>query len=130
MIEVEIFRIVIDEAKREQIIMLKEKSGERVLPIIIGIAEATAIKMKFSNFKPPRPLSHDLMSDILTNLDVKLEKVIIDNLIEGTYHAKLHLRKSDGNLVLVDARPSDSVALAARTNSPIFVKEHILEKIA
>lgn len=130
MIEVELSRIIIDEEKKEQIIVLKEKSGSRILPIVIGIHEATAIKMKLSGFNPPRPLTYDLMANIIDKLDNRLEKVVIDNLIEGTFHAKLYLKNSDNTSEVVDARPSDSIALAVRTKSPIFAEENVVKKLS
>ncbi len=129
MTEVEISRIIIDEKKSEQVIILKEKSGQRLLPMVVGPAEVSAIKMTLSEFIPPRPFTHDLLSSIIKELDFKLDKVIIDELIEGTFHAKLYLKNRDKSKI-IDARPSDSIALALRTKSPIFVKEHIMEKIS
>ena len=130
MIEVEVSRIIIDEEKKEQVIVLKEKGGERFLSIVIGINEAIAIKMKLGGFIPPRPLTHDLMSVIVSKLGATLERVVVDNLTEGTFHAKLYLIKNDAKSVVIDARPSDSIALAARTKAPIFVEEHVLEKLS
>ncbi|SRR4030042_1299453 len=128
MIRAELSRIVIDEAKREQVVVLREQAGERVLPIVIGMNEAASIKMKLSGFKPPRPLTHDLILSIISAFNGVLEKVVIDDLIEGTFHAKLYF-KYDGACKVVDARPSDSIALAIRTNAPIFVEEHVFEKL-
>jgi len=130
MIELELSRIIIDEEKKEQVIILKEKDGQRLLPIIVGIAEASAIKMKLSGFKPPRPLTHDLIGSILTSLGMRLEKVVIDNLIKGTFHAKLYLANNGQAAKVIDARPSDSIAIAVRTKSPIFVENQVLEKLA
>lgn len=130
MIEVELSRIIIDEEKKEQVVVLKEKNGERFLPIVIGMNEAIAIKMKLGGVVPPRPLTHDLMSAIVSKLDATLEKVVVDNLTEGTFHAKLYFKKSDEKSVVIDARPSDSIALAVRTKTPIFVEEHVLEKLS
>ena len=129
MIEVELSRIIIDEKKNEQVVVLKEKSGSKLLPIAIGISEATAIKMTLSGFVSPRPLTHDLILSIIGNLEFNLEKVVIDKLIEGTFHAKLYL-KGDDKTKVIDARPSDSIALAIRTKSPIFVEEYVAEKIS
>ncbi len=130
MVELELSKLIIDEDKKEQIVVLKEKRGTRLMPIVIGMNEASAIKMKLSGFKPPRPLTHDLIPAILGDLGIRLEKVVIDNLIEGTFHAKLHL-SHNGNLAkIVDARPSDSIALAVRMQSPIFVEDKVLEKLA
>jgi len=130
MIEAELSRIVIDEAKREQVIVLKEKRGERILPIVIGMNEAAAIKMKLSGFIPPRPLTHDLILAIIDSLQVKLEKIVIDDLIDGTFHAKLYLRNNHDEPTVVDARPSDSIALAVRTSAPIFVEEDVFDKLS
>lgn len=129
MIELELSRIIIDEEKKEQIVVLKEKKGQRLLPIVIGITEASAIKMKLSGFEPPRPLTHDLISSILDNLGTRLEKVVIDNLIQGTFYAKLHLALNGDIAKIVDARPSDSIALAVRTKSPIFVTNQVFKKL-
>lgn len=129
MIELELSRIIIDEEKKEQVVVLKERGGKRLLPIVIGITEASAIKMKLSGFKPPRPLTHDLILSILNNLGTRLEKVVIDNLIEGTFYAKLYLATDGAAAKIIDARPSDSIALAVRTKSPIFVESEVLKKI-
>ena len=129
MIELELSRIIIDEEKKEQVVVLKEKRGQRLLPIVIGITEASAIKMKLSGFEPPRPLTHDLISSILDSLGTHLEKVVIDNLIEGTFHAKLYLGANGTIAKIIDARPSDSIALAVRTKSPIFVKSQVFKKL-
>jgi len=130
MIEVELSKIIIDEQKKEQIIVLKEKEGDRMLPIVIGMGEAIAIKMKLGGFVPQRPLTHDLILAIIGNLKVTLERVVIDDLIDGTYHAKLYLRNQEKEPKVVDARPSDSIALAIRSKSPIFIEEQILEKLS
>ena len=130
MIEVELSQIIIDEHKKEQIIVLKEKDGSRLLPIIIGIGEAMAIKAKLGGFNPERPLTHDLMLTIIGNLKVTLEKVVIDDLINGTFYAKLYLENHEKKPKVIDARPSDSIALAVRSKSPIFVEEQVLEKLS
>ncbi|MCM8757771.1 MAG: bifunctional nuclease family protein [Candidatus Omnitrophica bacterium] len=127
MVEMELNKIVIDEKRHDQLIILREKNGKRLLPIVIGLNEASAIKLKISGFKPPRPLTHDLLHDTIKNLDAVLEKVVIDKLEENTFHAKLIL-KQDGKTKIVDARPSDSIALAVRAGAPIFVEEEVLNK--
>jgi hypothetical protein len=130
MVEVELSRIIIDEEKREQVIVLKEKYGNRLLPIVIGINEAAAIRMQLSGFIPPRPLTHDLMCSFINTLELKLEKIIIDKLVDSTFHAKLYLMTKDKGLKIIDARPSDSIAIAVRTKSPIFVEEEIFDKLS
>ncbi len=127
MIEMELNKVLIDEKRADQLIVLKEKEGDRYLPIIIGIAEASSIRLKLSGFTPPRPLTHDLLKSVIEGLDAKLEKVVIDKLENNTFHAKLHIRKDTGKLKIIDARPSDSIALAIRIGVPIFVKEKVIE---
>ncbi len=129
MIEVELSRIIIDEQKQEQVIVLKEKGGEKILPIVIGMGEAAAIRMQLSGFKPPRPLTHDLMKSLIDTFSVTLERVVIDKLVDSTFHAKLYFKAPDDTTKVVDARPSDSIALAVRTKSPIFVQEEVFEKL-
>ena len=130
MLKVELSRIIIDEKKSEQIIVLKEKGGSRLLPIVIGINEAAAIRMKLSGFNPPRPMTHDLMYSFIENLGGKLKKVIIDKLMDNTFYAKLYLIDKDNNLKVIDARPSDSIALAVRAKAPVFVDEGVFFKLS
>lgn len=129
LIEMELFRIRIDEKRGEQVIVLKEKGGNRLLPIVIGIIEATAIKMKITGFRPPRPLTHDLLNNTIKELKAHLERVIVEKLEQNIFYAKLVVRTEAGEIKEIDARPSDSIALALRANAPIFVKEAVLEKL-
>ncbi len=128
MIEMELNKIIIDEKRHDQIIVLKEKAGDRRLPIVIGLLEASSIKMQISGVMPPRPLTHDLLKSTIENLNARLDRVVIDKLLDNTFHAKLIL-KTDGVTKIIDARPSDSIALAVRTKSPIFVEEEIINQI-
>lgn len=128
MIEMELNKIVIDEKRHDQLIALKEKGGSRVLPIVIGLNEASAIKLKISGFNPPRPLTHDLIFTLLNDLGATIEKVIIDKLEENTFHAKIIVKTSDGGSKSIDARPSDSIALAVRFHAPIFVEDSIVQQ--
>jgi bifunctional DNase/RNase len=128
MVEMELNKIVIDEKRHDQLIVLKEKEGDRILPIVIGLAEASAIKLKISGFNPPRPLTHDLLHSTIENLEAGIEKIIIDKLEENTFHAKIVLRAKDGTLKTIDARPSDSIALAVRAHAPIFVEDEIIKQ--
>ena len=127
MLEMELNKIVIDEKRHDQLIVLKEKNGNRVLPIVIGLAEASAIKLKISGFNPPRPLTHDLFHTMLESLGVVIERVIIDKLEEATFHAKLVLKTKNGETKTIDARPSDSIALSVRAHAPIFVDDEVLK---
>jgi len=128
MVEMELNKIVIDEKRHDQLIVLKEKGGDRVLPIVIGLAEASAIKLKISGFNPPRPLTHDLLHSTIENLEASIEKIIIDKLEENTFHAKLVLKTASGSEKIIDARPSDSIALAVRAHAPIFVEDEIIKQ--
>jgi len=128
MVEMELNKIVINEKRHDQLIVLKEKNGERLLPIIIGLSEASAIKIKIGGFNPPRPLTHDLLHSTITNLEANLEKIVIDRLEENTFFAKLIIKTTSGETKEVDARPSDSIALAVRAGVPIFVDEAVLKQ--
>lgn len=128
MVEMELSKIVIDEKRHDQLIVLKEKEGGRLLPIVIGLAEASAIKLKISGFTPPRPLTHDLLHVTIENLEASIEKIIIDKLEENTFHAKLVIKTSSGQTKIIDARPSDSIALAVRAHAPIFVEDEVIKQ--
>ena len=128
MVEMELNKIVINEKRHDQLIVLREKNGERLLPIVIGLNEASAIKMKIGGFNPPRPLTHDLLHSMINNLESHLEKIIIDRLEENTFFAKLIIKTDSGKTKVIDARPSDSIALAVRANVPIFVDELVIKK--
>ena len=130
LIQMEVSKIRIDERRGEQVIVLKEKEGNRLLPIIIGISEVTAIKMKISGIQPPRPLTHDLLKNTIAQLDAKLQRVVINRLEFNTFFAKLILESKEGGLREVDARPSDSIAVALRADAPIFVADDVLNQVA
>lgn len=127
MIEMELSKIIIDEKRQDQIIVLKEKSGERFLPIVIGFLEANAIKMKISGLVPPRPLTHDLLKNILEALDTQVKRIVVDKLKDNTFYAKIVLKAGSGEKI-IDARPSDSIALAVRVKAPIFVEEEVVKR--
>ena len=128
MIELQLSRIMVDETRSEQVIVFREKDGTRYLPVVIGMAEVNAIKLKLSGMTPPRPMTHDLFIQLLDQLGVKLDKIVIDKIQDNTFYAKLHLSGGKSGPVVVDARPSDSVALAVRTSAPIYAEEEVLEK--
>ncbi len=129
MVEMELSKIVIDEKRHDQLIVLKEKNGSRLVPIVIGLNEVSAIKLKLSGITPPRPLTHDLLYSAIESLEGKIERVIIDKLEENTFHAKLVVKTATGKTKSIDARPSDSIALAVRAQAPIFVEAHIVEQM-
>jgi len=129
-IELVLSRIKVDENRSEQIIILKEKDGARFLPVVIGIAEVNSIKLKLSGVEPPRPLTHDLLCRIVEGLGAKLKNILIDKLENSTFFAKLIISRSgnDGDEVEIDARPSDSIAVALRAGIPIYVNEEVLNE--
>ena len=130
LVEMEVSKIRIDERRGEQVIVLKERGGNRFLPIIIGISEVTAIKMKISGIQPPRPLTHDLLKNTIAELGATLQRVVITKLEFNTFFAKLILQTKEGALHEVDSRPSDSIAVALRADAPIFVAEEVLNQVA
>ena len=130
LVQMEISKIRIDERRGEQVLVLKERGGNRVMPIIIGISEVTAIKMRLSGVQPPRPLTHDLLKNIITELGATLERIVITKLEFDTFFAELTVRDKDGRPFAVDARPSDSIALALRTGSPIFVAQDVINQVS
>jgi len=130
LIEMEVSKIRIDERRGEQVVVLKERGGNRLLPIIIGISEVTAIKMKISGIQPPRPLTHDLLQNTITQLGATLSRIVITKLEFNTFFAKLILQTKEGALHEVDARPSDSIAVALRADAPIFVSDEVLNQVA
>ena len=130
MIQVELSKIIIDEKRQDQIIVLKEKNGARQFPIVIGFLEASMIKMKLSGVDVQRPMTHDLLLSTILGLRARMEKLVIDKLVANTFHAKLILKTADNQEARVDARPSDGIALAVRAQAPIFVEEDVLNKAA
>ena len=130
LVQMEVSKIRIDERRGEQVIVLKECRGNRLLPIIIGISEVTAIKMKISGMQPPRPLTHDLLKDTIAQLGATLDRIVITRLELNTFFAKLILKTKEGEFCEVDARPSDSIAVALRADAPIFVADDVLQQVA
>jgi len=130
LVQMEVSKIRIDERRGEQVVVLKERNGNRLLPIIIGISEVTAIKMKISGIQPPRPLTHDLLQNTIAQLGATLARIVITKLEFNTFFAKLILQTKEGALHEVDARPSDSIAVALRADAPIFVSDEVLNQVA
>lgn len=127
MIECEVYKIIIDEQSHEQMVVLREKVGDRFLPIVIGIAEAAAIRAKFGGAKPPRPICYDLLSSAIDVLSAKVEYVVVNEYKGNIFYAKVCVTDSTGEKHHIDARPSDSIALAVRIKCPIYVEDHLLE---
>lgn len=126
-IKMVIHGIAMDPMTNSPIMLLKEAEGDKILPIWIGVLEATSIAAKLENIQFPRPLTHDLMKNILDYLGVRIPKIEIVDLRDNTYYAIITL-DVDGNTIDIDARPSDAVAIALRTGAEIFVHREVLEK--
>jgi hypothetical protein len=126
-IEMKVNGIVLDPQTNVPIVILKDAAGKHTLPIWIGLLEASAIAMELEKIKIHRPLTHDLLKNILEQLNVAVVKIEITDIKNNTYYALIHL-DVQGKVITVDSRPSDSIALALRTNSPIFVAKTVLEK--
>jgi bifunctional DNase/RNase len=123
-IEVELSRIIIDEGSDQQVIVLKEKHGQRTLPIVIGIVEIMAIDRRLKGKTTIRPMTHDLLGNIIDALDAKIEKVVVSDLKNHTYYATIHL-SINGKTANIDSRPSDAIAIAVASQVPLYVAEHV-----
>lgn len=128
LVEVAVDRLGLDGASKSPVVILKESAGERALPIWIGPGEASAIHMQMTNMSVGRPLTHDLLVSTIRELGGTLSRVVITRVQQNTYYAELHLTR-DGQTVTVDARPSDSIAVALRTGSPIFADDELLDRV-
>ena len=130
MVEMELVEIRIDETSSEQVIVLKEKQGQRFVPIVIGMFEAQSIHVKINNIRLPRPLTHDLLMGVIEALGAVPLRIVVNNLEHNTFFARLVLRTRDGEEVDVDSRPSDAIALALRAEVPIYVEEDVLTQLS
>lgn len=127
----ELARIIINEINDHQIVYLREVDGERQFPIVIGLFEASSIDRRVKNEAPPRPLTHELLKNTIEELGGELQDVVINNLLDHTYYGLLRIQQ-DGELVEVDCRPSDAIALAVQFSPhlPIYVDEEVLAEAA
>jgi hypothetical protein len=126
MIEVTVAQLGLDRTTNSPVVILREKSGTRVLPIWIGPAEASAIAMEMQGLKPPRPMTHDLLKSVIIGLGASVRQIRISALKDKTYFAEVWLARGD-HVFQLDARPSDSIALALRVEAPIFTEDDLLE---
>jgi bifunctional DNase/RNase len=127
LIEMSIKGLMIDPMTNMPIVILRDDDGQRTLPIWVGPVEANAIALQIENVAPPRPMTHDLLRNLLADLGARLSRVVISDLKEGTFYAYLELVR-DGEVVFVDARPSDALALSIRTKTPVFVDTSVLDQ--
>ena len=127
--EMNIYGVSFDLVGKQPIVLLKTAEGNKFLPIWIGHAEAAAILMKLQDQSAPRPMTHDLMTDILEQLDAQLVKITVTELRENTFYAQITVVR-DGQEIEVDCRPSDAIALAIRAEAPIYAAERVIEESA
>ncbi len=128
-VRVDLAQIRISETHDQQVIVLRERSGTRILQIVIGLTEALAIDRRVKNVQLQRPMTHDLLANVIESLSGELEKIVINDLQEHTFYAKLVIRHQ-GELVEVDSRPSDAIALGVAHDVPLYVEEQVLNEAA
>lgn len=126
-LRVEIKGLMLDPTSNVPIVILRDVQSQLFLPIWIGVFEANAIALRIEGVEPPRPMTHDLLRSILEQLGAEVEKIVISDLKESTFFARIHVRQGEQS-VAIDARPSDAIALALRANAPIFVLRSVLDK--
>lgn len=125
-IEMTIKGLMVDPITNMPIIILRDKDGQRFLPIWVGVFEANAIALQIENVTTPRPMTHDLLRNVIEDLKATVQKVVVSDLKESTFYALIYLETAEGP-VTVDARPSDAIALALRTRAPIFVEDTVID---
>ena len=127
-VQMELHKIVISEMQDQQVIFLKEVDGERTFPIYIGSGEAYAIERRLKGVLHLRPLTHDLLASVIEQLGGTIERIEINNLEDRTFFARIHIRRN-GQVVKIDSRPSDAIALGVTTSIPIYVADHVLDEV-
>lgn len=125
-IEMKIRGLMMDPVTNMPIVVLKDASGEGVLPIWVGVYEANAIALEIEKISTPRPMTHDLIKNVLTGLEANVKKVVVSELKDDTFFAVIWMER-DGNIISIDSRPSDALALALRLDCPIYVEEAVLK---
>ena len=125
-IEMTIKGLMVDPITNTPIVILRDKDGQRVLPIWVGIFEANAIALQIENIATPRPMTHDLLRNVIQDLNATVQKVVVCDLQENTFYALIYLLIA-GDTMAIDARPSDAIALALRTRAPILVEEKVID---
>src|SRR5690242_13636215 len=125
-VEMKIRGLMMDPVTNMPIVILKDTSGDAVLPICVGIYEANAIALEIEKVSTPRPMTHDLIKNVLVGLDTQVHKVVVTELREDTFYAVIWMERQ-GNVISIDSRPSDALALALRVDCPIFVEDDVLK---
>jgi bifunctional DNase/RNase len=126
-VSVRVERVTLDTSSNRFVVILKDDIHQRWLPIVVGPAEAQAIALQLERVSPPRPMTHDLMKNLLESVKINVIRVVVNDLKENTYYATIDI-KLNGTQTQVDARPSDAIALALRIQAPIFVDEDVMRK--
>ena len=126
-IRMDLAQIRISESHDQQVIVLRERNGQRLLQIVIGLTEALAIDRRVKGVQVARPLTHDLLANVLDAVGGELEKIVINDLQEHTFYAKLVIRRN-GELIEVDSRPSDAIALGVAGDVPLYIADHVLDE--
>lgn len=126
-VQMNVNTVLFDSRNSSYIIVLKDETGKKILPIWVGAAEGNSIALAMSNIKASRPLTHDLMVSIFDRLEIEIARVVISDLIDNTFYASLYLLHNNQE-VHIDSRPSDAIAIAIRLGSPVFVEEEVLAK--
>lgn len=124
-VEMKIRGLMMDPVTNMPIVILRDSSGDTILPIWVGIYEANAIALEIEKVSTPRPMTHDLIKNVLTGLETEVRKVVVSELKDDTFYAVIWLER-DGELISIDSRPSDALALALRLDCPIYVEEQVL----
>ena len=127
MIEMSIKGLAVDPLTNVPIVILEESDGDRVLPIWVGLFEAHAIAREMENFETPRPMTHDLLKNLITELNSQVDHILVNELKDNTFYAQIHV-SNNGSSFVIDSRPSDAIALAIRVSSPIYVNEKVLDE--
>ncbi|HEV8371351.1 MAG TPA: bifunctional nuclease family protein [Pyrinomonadaceae bacterium] len=126
-IEVKIRALMMDPNSGTPIIILKDVQSDTMLPIWVGAYEANAIALEIEKIAPPRPMTHDLLRNLITELGVRVERVVVTRLQDNTFYAEIEMRNSEGALISLDSRPSDAIALALRADCPIYVNMEVIK---
>jgi bifunctional DNase/RNase len=125
-VEMTIKGLMVDPVTNTPIVILRDKDGQRVLPIWVGLFEANAIALQIENLSTPRPMTHDLLRNVIHDLQASVEKIVVSDLQDNTFYALIYLSVR-GETVAIDARPSDAIALALRARAPIFVEDAVID---
>jgi hypothetical protein len=118
--------LMVDPITNMPIVILRDKDGHRVLPIWVGVFEANAIALQIENVTPQRPMTHDLLNNVIHDLKADIQKIVVSDLKENTFYALIHLAIG-GEVTVIDARPSDAIALALRARAPIYVEDAVID---